>query len=173
MAAVLLYGATGALHDAVTGVPGDFDRCIAAIERAPDATVLTGVTRSNARHLNALVGCLSARGVRTWTLRWPGPTPEGSGPPRLALVVPRMLHTAVAAARTGLTTRLVGVPPCLLGPHAHLTAPIEPLEAPEPAEPSWHCDTCPAARTCSGVPGSYATWYARDLELRNASPRRA
>ncbi|MEM6293854.1 MAG: hypothetical protein AAGA54_21440 [Myxococcota bacterium] len=163
MPSIEVFGATGALHDAIAGVPGDFDLRVAALESSPDALVVTGVTRSNARHLDALVPWLHARGVRRWTQRWPGPVAAGSGPSRLGLVVPRMLHAAVLATRTGLQVRLLGIPPCLLGPHRHLAGPPEPVDAP------WRCGICPGESSCSGVPGSYGRWYHRDLELRDAT----
>ena len=156
---VSLHGASAHVHASVPDAE-DFDRQRQQLQTR--ARVETAVTRSNARNLAALAQWLVERRthVERWTLYWPGPAPTGQSLPRLALVVPRVLHAAEFARRGGITVTTRGIPPCVLGPHAaHHEPSPERAFAPR-------CEACRSRASCPGVPAAYLDAFARDLELR-------
>ncbi len=155
-----LHGASAAVHDHVAGVAGDFDDVCAQLRGATTAEVTTHVTRANARSLAELAQWLGRHSVEQWRLVWPGPQADGLALPRLGMVAPRMLHAAAVGRQVGLIVETVGLPPCVLGPHAEHRRPTEARAFAEV------CKACSARASCQGVPAAYLEHFERDLELR-------
>ncbi len=165
-----IHGAEPALHDHHAGVAGALDQALAALtaSRAEglQTAVTTVVTRSNYRHLAALVPRLA--GAQAWTLQAAQAFGAAADAfdrlvPRLALSMPFVLHALDLAEKRGLVTFLAGVPACLVGPFASRLLP-EPGRSFAPV-----CARCPARAACPGVDPLYLRRYAGD-ELKPREP---
>ena len=88
--AVALHGHTAPLHDWLTRTPGSYDQALKGMEnvRRAGATLLvnTVITRSNFRHLPAMVNMLPRLGVSGIRFLWP--RAEGEAVAELPALVP-------------------------------------------------------------------------------------
>jgi hypothetical protein len=165
-----LHGARREVHDWHAGA-GAFDAALAALTAARshgiEATVVTDLSRSNARVLGELPPLLRARGVRRWELRWPDASAPGderwtARVPRLGLGVPAALAALDRARRMGLEAWLRGVPLCAAGPFASRVLPSAPRAY------GTRCEGCAARARCAGVDATYLARFGEG-ELRTLS----
>lgn len=154
----MISGPNAESHEWSEGV-GSFADALAQAKRE-GAT--TEVTRSNMRSLAQVAELLARESVPRWRLVCIGfdadPDPRC---PRLAMVVPRVLHAAAQAEKQGIQVELDGFPRCLLGPFARLAVDSERRSQPE------RCLPCVLRDECPGIDARYAERYG-DAEL---SPR--
>ena len=158
--AIAIDGATAPEHGWVRGEDDGGEslaEALATLRRAAlPVTVVTRVTRSNQRSLEAIGA--SIRAADAWVLTFPtvtGPRADALGP-RLAMALPWVLR---AATRWGERAYLHGVPLCLVGPHAERV-----LHEPGRAF-AGRCEPCPAHPACPGVDRRYLERFSGD-ELR-------
>lgn len=167
---VSLHGPTPAIHDFHTQVQGSFLQTAKGLQNAVrercTVGVTTVVTRSNFRHLPAIVDLLRRIGVRSWHVSTARPL--GGARDDASAVVPRlgMIEASLdVALRRAVESRIdvvtSGIPPCIAPEVSRAVldsgAPVEPRPAP--------CQLCLLASKCSGPPPGYSAAFA-ESDLR-------
>ncbi len=138
--------------------PGDsLTNALAILREATvPVTVVTRVTRSNQRSLEAIGA--SIRDANAWVLTFPevaGARADALGP-RLAMALPWALR---ATTRWGPRAFLHGAPLCLVGPHAERVLEEDGRSFGE------RCAPCAARPGCPGIDARYLERFEGD-ELR-------
>ena len=172
-----IQGASAAVHDYHTGVPGSHAAALAALaaSRAAGLTVVvtTLLCRSNFRVLSELPGLLRDRGVAAWQLALPRAHGAAAADfdqliPRLGLALPFALHALEVARELGLPRWLRGAPLCTLGRFASAVI------ADQPRAYAAICSSCAGRDGCDGVDATYLRRFDGDelSPLDSAPPGR-
>jgi hypothetical protein len=165
---VSIHGATAAVHDYHTGVPGTFTEIRSGLDACRRAGITavatTVVTRSNFRVLAAIPALLRNHRIAAWMLSVPHATGRAARGfdrvyPRIGLALPYALHALRAAEGLELPARITGAPLCSLGPFAARSHP-----SPERSY-ARACQDCDARSRCPGLDPLYLARFAAD-ELR-------
>jgi len=170
-----IHGPSAACHELHPGAVAFVDvmRSIAeARGQGRRVFVASWLTRSNCRSLVELGDRLVAEGVAGWAVVWPRMVPRRlevapRTVPRLGIAVPHALRAVQRAERRGLSTALVGVPLCALGPFAaQRTTQAEVGRYPAP------CEACSSRAECPGIDAWYLDRFgAAELHSVELVPR--
>jgi AdoMet-dependent heme synthase len=112
---ISLDGATSASHDGLRGIPGHFDKTLAALDMTRDlgfrVQVNTTVMKHNARELADVLGLVRAAGVNIWEVFFLVSVGRGTQVQEVsAAEAEDVCHFLVDAAELGMTVRTVEAP---------------------------------------------------------------